>query len=156
MGASHKIEETMPNSTTAEVLLPELPAPETVHSCPACSHWLPDGTLACPDCHTLAYGRHLNALAVSAQQLEKDRRWPEARERWKAALAWLPTDAQQSVSIQQHIAQIDAHMQAEAQVSVLRAVQVEVPAQLSAVPGVVLGAVRAAVCDWVYVQHPGA
>jgi Zn-dependent protease len=100
----------LPTSTT--VLPPEPVAPETIHSCPSCSHWLPDGTLACPDCQTLTYGQHLNRLALAAQQLEQQQRWPEARDQWRAALAWLPTDAQQALSIQQHIGQLDARLRA--------------------------------------------
>jgi len=98
---------------SATVLPPELATPETIHSCPNCSHWLPDGTLACPDCQTLTYGQYLGRLASGAQQLEQQQKWPQAREQWQAALQWLPGDAQQAVGIQQHIAQIDARLQAE-------------------------------------------
>ena len=52
---------------SATVLPPELATPETIHSCPNCSHWLPDGTLACPDCQTLTYGQYLGRLASGAQ-----------------------------------------------------------------------------------------
>src|ERR1700709_551326 len=73
---------------SATVLSPDPAAPPTIHSCPACSHWLPDGTLACPDCHTLTYGQYLGELAFSAQQLEQQQKWVEAKERWKKALTW--------------------------------------------------------------------
>jgi hypothetical protein len=53
--------------------------PETIHSCPACSHWLPDGTLACPDCQALIYGRYLSQVAQSAQALEQEQQWDQAR-----------------------------------------------------------------------------
>ncbi|MGI4829659.1 MAG: site-2 protease family protein [Janthinobacterium lividum] len=98
------------------VLPPEsaLPAaPETIHSCPNCGHWLPDGTLACPDCQTLTYGRHLGALASSAQELEKEGKWPEARDRWQSALVWIPEGTPQAESIGNHIAGIDARLNAE-------------------------------------------
>jgi len=98
---------------TATTLSPEIATPETVHNCPNCSHWLPEGTLACPDCQTLAYGQHLSRLAHGAQQLEQQQRWQQAREQWQAALQWLPGDTQQAVGIQQHIAQIDARLKAE-------------------------------------------
>jgi len=87
--------------------------PVTIHNCPACSHWLPDGTLACPDCQALTYGKYLSELAFSAQQLEQQQKWAEARERWLAALAWLPGDTQQAEGIQKHVAAIDARMRAE-------------------------------------------
>ncbi len=83
-----------------------------IHNCPTCSHWLPDGTLACPDCQTLTYGVHLSQIAYSAQELEQEQKWAEARERWKSALQWLPEDTQQAESVRVHIAQIDARTQA--------------------------------------------
>jgi len=97
----------------ATVLPPEPAAPEIVHSCPSCSHWLPDGALACPDCKTLTYGQHLNLIASTAQQLEQRQLWAAARDRWRATLAWLPSDAQQALSIEQHIAQLDSRLRAE-------------------------------------------
>ncbi len=90
------------------------PAPPTViHSCPSCSHWLPDGTLVCPDCQTLTYGRFLSQLAGEAQQMEQQGRWQDARERWSSALQWLPSDTQQAASIQQHIAGINGRLNRE-------------------------------------------
>ena len=41
-------------------------AAQVIHNCPACSHWLPEGTLACPDCQTLTYGAHLSGLRGGA------------------------------------------------------------------------------------------
>lgn len=92
------------------VLEPQLAPPSVIHSCPNCSHWLPDGTLACPDCQTLTYGRYLSELAGAAQQLEQQGRWQEARERWNFTLQWLPENTQQAASIQQHIAGIDGRL----------------------------------------------
>ena len=83
-----------------------------IHQCPSCSHWLPEGTLACPDCQTLTYGVHLGEIAHSAQELEQEQKWAEARERWKSALAWLPEETQQAESVRQHIAQIDSRTKA--------------------------------------------
>jgi len=94
--------------------IPSTPvAPPEVHNCPNCSHWLPEGTLACPDCQTLAYGEHLSGLAAQAQQLEQQGQWNEARELWQQALQWLPADTRQAVSIQGHVAQIDKRLKAE-------------------------------------------
>ncbi len=84
-----------------------------VNSCPACAHWLPDGTLACPDCRALTYGKYLSELAFAAQQLEQQQKWAEARERWKMALSWLPGDTQQATGVTQHLASIDARLKAE-------------------------------------------
>lgn len=83
-----------------------------IHNCPTCSHWLPEGSLACPDCQTLTYGAHLSQIAYSAQQLEQEQKWVEARERWKSALVWLPEETQQAESVRQHMAQIDARLKA--------------------------------------------
>jgi len=88
-------------------------APEEIHNCPNCSHWLTEGTLACPDCQTLTYGAHLSGLAAQAQQLEQQGQWKEARELWAQALQWLPADTRQAVSIQNHLAQIDSRLKAE-------------------------------------------
>jgi Zn-dependent protease len=87
--------------------------PETINSCPSCSHWLPDGTLACPDCQALTYGRHLSELAASAQMLEQQGKWTEARDRWRSALRWLPENTSQAASIDQHLAAIDRRLKAE-------------------------------------------
>jgi len=88
-------------------------APQEIHNCPNCSHWLPEGTLACPDCQTLTYGAHLSDLAVNAQQMEQQGQWKEARDLWQQALQWLPAETRQAVSIQNHIAQIDRRLKAE-------------------------------------------
>ena len=99
--------------STAALLPPEPTAPEPIHNCPSCSHWLPEGTLACPDCHTLTYGRHLSDLARAAQQLEVEGKWPEARDRWNSTLAWLPENTEQATTIHGHVASIDARLRAE-------------------------------------------
>jgi Zn-dependent protease len=98
---------------SATVLPPEPAPPVTIHNCPNCSHWLPDGTLACPDCQTLTYGQHLGTLAGSAQQLEQEQKWVEARDLWRSALMWLPGNTRQAESIQQHIASIDQRLKAQ-------------------------------------------
>ncbi len=91
---------------------PEPAPPEAIHNCPSCSHWLPEGTLACPDCQTLTYGVHLSEIARTAQELEQEQKWAEARDRWASALAWLPEETPQAASVRQHVAQIDARMKA--------------------------------------------
>ena len=99
--------------STSAVLPAEPISPEPIHSCPSCSHWLPEGTLACPDCQTLTYGQHLSDVAHSAQNLEQEGKWPEARDRWRSALGWLPENTPQFEAIQGHIGQIDARLNAE-------------------------------------------
>ena len=98
---------------SAHVLDTDPATPPAIHNCPSCSHWLPEGTLACPDCHTLTYGEHLAATAQSAQSLEQENKWAEAREQWRSALRWLPEDTEQAGAIQQHIAAIDRRFAAE-------------------------------------------
>jgi Zn-dependent protease len=98
--------------TSSPTITTAIPAPEPVFNCPNCSLWLPPGSLACPDCHTLVYGRHLEQLARNASQLEVEQRWAEAREAWHAALAWLPPTTKQAAVVQQHIDTIDARAKA--------------------------------------------
>ncbi len=90
------------------------PPPAVIHNCPSCAHWLPDGTLACPDCHALTYGRHLGALAAEAQSFEAQRRFAEARVHWQTALEFLPADTRQAEGIRQRIGVIDSRFAAEA------------------------------------------
>lgn len=87
-------------------------APLPVYNCSSCSHYLPEGSLACPECGTLAYGPHLNALAASAAGAEHAGNLIEARERWAEALRWLPADARQSTQILEHVATLDGKQQA--------------------------------------------
>ena len=89
-----------------EVVLP--PDPPPLYNCPRCSHWLPEGTLACPECGALVYADHIAGLATAAQQMEREKRWPEARAAWGAAIHWLPNDTSQAHALQQRIAAIDA------------------------------------------------
>lgn len=100
-------------SMPATTFPPQPGPPQEIHSCPNCSHWLPQGTLVCPDCQTLTYGRHLSELAAAAQVLEHQGRWTEARDRWRNALQWLPADTEQAASIGQHVTGIDRRLQAE-------------------------------------------
>ena len=92
--------------------IPQIEAPEAIYNCPDCTRWLPDGTLACPDCQTLTYGVHLSEIGRSAHELEQEQKWVEARERWASALAWLPEETQQAASVRQHVAAIDARLKA--------------------------------------------
>jgi Zn-dependent protease len=55
---------------------------------------------------------HLGQIAYSAQQLEREQKWAEARDRWRSALVWLPEETTQAESVRQHMAQIDARLKA--------------------------------------------
>ena len=85
------------------------PNPEPIFNCPRCSHWLPEGTLLCPECGSLVYGEHIAGLAATAQQMEREKLWVEARAAWGAALTWLPAETTQAQALQKRIAAIDAH-----------------------------------------------
>jgi len=105
-------DEFMAESVLAEAMASRT-VPDPVFNCPSCSLWLPPGTLACPECHTIVYGRHLEQLARNAAQLESERRWPEARDAWHAALAWLPAETKQAEAVQARLDAIDARAKAE-------------------------------------------
>ena len=89
-----------------------VPEPAPIFNCPRCSQYLPEGSLACPECGTLAYGEHVAGLATSAQQMEAEKRWPEARAVWGEALGWLPAGTAQAQALEQRIANIDAQTRA--------------------------------------------
>ncbi len=89
------------------------PDPAQLYNCPRCSHWLPEDTLACPECGSLVYADHVAALATTAQQMEREQRWRDARAVWNAALLWLPTDTSQAQALHQRIAAIDGHASAD-------------------------------------------
>ncbi len=101
----------MQSVAPAPVELP--PDPTPVYSCPQCSHFIAEGTLACPDCGALVYVEHLAGLAGAAQTLEREKRWPEARAAWVATRLWLPPNGKEDQKIQQRIAAIDAQHDAE-------------------------------------------
>jgi Zn-dependent protease len=92
---------------------PSLPNPEPIHNCPQCSLWLPEGTLACPECHAIVYAQHLNRLGQLALSQEQQQEWPNARATWQQMLAWLPPGTQQEAAVQGRIAAIDARLEAE-------------------------------------------
>jgi len=95
---------------SATVLPPEIAPPMTINSCPSCSHWLPDGTLACPDCQALTYAQYLAGISSSAQRLEQEGKLAEARDMWQHTLQYLPPETRQIAMVQEHIAQIDARL----------------------------------------------
>lgn len=108
-------EERMPEAIpVSEILSPEpqVPAaPEPIYNCPECSHYLPPGTLACPECHAIIYAGHLRAIAIRATAEENEKHWMAAREIWHEALGWLPTETKQAADVQAKIAALDARVQ---------------------------------------------
>jgi len=97
----------LPNSST-----PPVAPPEPIHNCVSCSLWLPEGTLACPECNTVVYQQHLRQLGSIATQLELEQKWQEARAAFVSMLAWLPEEDSLAKGIQEHIAAIDARARA--------------------------------------------
>ena len=100
---------TYPEAEVLEAIAP----PQPVYNCVHCSHYLPEGSLACADCGTLAYGPHLNRLAAAAASAENVGNLTEARARWNDALAWLPPDARQAAQIEQHLATLGSKQDAK-------------------------------------------
>ena len=98
---------------TSTTLTPQtitLEAPQPIFNCPQCSHWLPAGTLACPDCETIIYSDHLRQIASAAMTEENASHWAPAREIWRQALVWLPAGTKQSEAVVQRIALLDARL----------------------------------------------
>jgi Zn-dependent protease len=90
---------------------PATTTPAPIFNCPQCSRWLPEGTLACPDCDMLIYSQHLREIAQDATTKENAGEWTQARDAWRLALAWLPEGTKQRVAIEQRIALIDERLQ---------------------------------------------
>ena len=97
---------------TIPEVIPPIEAPQPVYNCPDCSHYLPPGTLACPDCHALAYAGYLRDLAADATQQEADGTWGLARQTWIKALDWIPEGTTQYDAVVQRIGAIDQRTQA--------------------------------------------
>ena len=93
--------------TIPEIVPPQLAAPQPVFNCPECSHYLPPGTLVCPDCHALAYSGYLREVAVQATQQESEGAWGAARATWLQGLEWLPQGTKQYDAVVQRVALID-------------------------------------------------
>ena len=89
---------------------PQLEAPEAIYNCPECGHWLPAGTLGCPDCHAIIYSGHLRKIALAATSEENSGHWPEARELWQQALVWVPTGTKQAEGVATKIGLIEARL----------------------------------------------
>ena len=99
--------------TAVTETIPPIAPPEPIHTCPQCSHWLSEGTLACPDCNTIVYSAYLRQLATRASQQEQEKKWAEARETWASMLAWIPAGTTQAQGIQGRVAAIDSRTRAD-------------------------------------------
>ncbi len=95
-------------------VVPQLAPPQPVYNCPECSHYLQPGTLACPDCHALAYAAYLREIAIQATGQEAAGTWAAARDTWAQGLAWLPEGTKQYDAVVQRIAAIDQRLEAVA------------------------------------------
>ena len=91
---------------------PTIEAPEPIYSCPQCSHWIPAGVLACPDCQTIIYSDYLRKLALAATSAEREGQWAIARDAWRRTLGWLPPDSTQIATIQGKIGDLERRLQA--------------------------------------------
>ncbi len=89
------------------------PNPPPIFTCRQCSHWLGEGTLACPGCGALVYVQHLAGLASAAQELEREKRWPEAKTAWATAKLWLPAGSREAITLDQRIQAIEARERAQ-------------------------------------------
>ena len=97
---------------TIPEVIPQLEGPQPVYNCPECSHYLQPGSLACPDCHALAYSAYLRTLATQASQQEAEGAWGVARQTWIHALDWIPQGTAQYDAVAQRVTAIDARTQA--------------------------------------------
>jgi Zn-dependent protease len=104
--------DVMTGTVTAAV--PEtLQAPEPIYNCPMCSHYLPPGTLACPECQTIIYSGHLRTIALQATTAENEQHFDEAKSLWRQALEWLPPGTKQAEAVNAKIATLDARTQSQ-------------------------------------------
>jgi Zn-dependent protease len=89
--------------------------PQAPTHCRDCSAELPIGSLACAQCATLVYGRHVEQISKAARNLEESSQpnhLAEARELWLSALPWLPRASSQSEWIRQRVLSLDARINA--------------------------------------------
>ena len=103
----------MPSSVTEVVPPPQPVTPDAIYNCPDCSHYLPPGTLACPDCHAIVYAGHLRGIAIQASAAEGEQHWAEARNIWRQALDWLPEGTKQAEAVNSKIAEMNGRLRAE-------------------------------------------
>jgi Zn-dependent protease len=90
-------------------------APEAETECRDSGADLAAGSLACPQCATLVYGRHAEQISKAALNLEETNlpaQLAEARELWLSALPWLPRASRQSEWIRERVLLLDKRIHA--------------------------------------------
>jgi len=76
--------------------------PELIRTCRRCSSELAAGALVCAHCQALVHSERLDRLAAEAKELETQKEFRQARERWLMALPLLPRDSRQAYWIVNH------------------------------------------------------
>jgi Zn-dependent protease len=89
--------------------------PELIRNCKRCSHELAPGALVCDQCHALVHSEELERLSTQAKELESQRQFAHARQKWLDALQLLPPTSTQVEWIQQHIQALDVEADAARQ-----------------------------------------
>ena len=102
--------ETTATASSTPAAAASIAEPAPIHNCPECTLWLAEGTLACPECHSIVYAQYLNQLGQLALTQEQEQKWPEARVTWQQMLVWLPAGTQQAAAVAARIAAIDARV----------------------------------------------
>src|SRR5215207_4789242 len=80
--------------------------------CAHCRTELPPHSLACPACGTLVYADQLKQVAATASEATKAGELVRAREQWKEAMRFLPSDSQQYATIQSRVTELSKQIEA--------------------------------------------
>lgn len=75
--------------------------------CSRCSEAIAVEAIECPHCHALVYRQELEQISTEAKSLEEKTEWRQARERWLAVLALLPSNSTQAYWVRNHQLQLD-------------------------------------------------
>lgn len=76
-------------------------------NCQSCSYQLAPELLACPQCHTLVHAGELERLAATANTLEQQHQFLQARDHWLKALPLLPPQATQADWIRENARKLE-------------------------------------------------
>jgi Zn-dependent protease len=85
--------------------------PELNRQCQRCSQPLALEALECEHCHALTHAQELETLAADAKSFEAQGDFSHAREKWLAALLWLPAASTQTEWVKRHIQNLPAAAQ---------------------------------------------
>ncbi|HTD62286.1 MAG TPA: site-2 protease family protein [Gemmatimonadaceae bacterium] len=75
-------------------------------TCARCDTELAPALLSCPSCHALVHAEQLKQLASEAESAENAGALKPAMEKWRAALELLPSDSEQSKTIEARVADL--------------------------------------------------